>query len=224
MWRNLAFDVAVGATLAVAWYWLCLHLNRRRSARILRWLDEALSGHGHIAGIEWISASRFQIRLRLTDACFRQPSLMVRLNPREIPLYWITAFFKKPSETVTFEANLPTAPGFDLDVGNQRCGVRTRRFMPQKGSGEWSVEHLGPFLISSRREWQRDTVNALDSLMTTRSRDRLKAPILWVRYRRTSPHFSATAPLQALEPEPNSSQSLFSVLRELATGASASRF
>ena len=47
---------------------------------------------------------------------------------------------------------------------------------------------------------------------------------LSVAFRRTTPHFSATVPLASLAPEAQTESDLFDVLRELAAGASTSRF
>ena len=45
-----------------------------------------------------------------------------------------------------------------------------------------------------------------------------------VSFRRASPHFSATVPLESISPDSQCEAEIFEVLRELAACASASRF
>jgi hypothetical protein len=51
-----------------------------------------------------------------------------------------------------------------------------------------------------------------------------RCDFLSVNFRRNSPHFCATVPLQSLTPQAQSEAEIFDVLSELAGGASASRF
>jgi hypothetical protein len=45
-----------------------------------------------------------------------------------------------------------------------------------------------------------------------------------VRFGRSTPHFSATIPLTTLQPDSNVETGVFDALKDLAAGASASRF
>lgn len=215
---NLGLDLALGAILVATWYWGCLRMNRRRSTRILYWIDQALAGSGRISGIEWLSASRFLVRLRLQDSCFRCPAVIVRLAPRELPFHWLMNRLRKTEDTATFEANLPLAPTFNMDVHTQhwRTGARPDK-MPK--SGRWTTETIGPFVITNRRDWQRDVVCAMDTMTQSRGYQFVN-----VSFRKTSPHFSATLPLEVLRPRVDAQPPIFDVLKELATGSSSARF
>jgi hypothetical protein len=81
------------------------------------------------------------------------------------------------------------------------------------------MERLAPILITSRSDSHRDIANMMNALGTSRECDFLN-----VSFRRSSPHFSATVPLNTLAPEGQSGTAIFDALRELAAGASASRF
>ncbi|HWR34396.1 MAG TPA: hypothetical protein VN622_00830 [Clostridia bacterium] len=216
MWRSIAIDVSVGAVVVGLWYCMFLVLNRRRCARVLQWIESAFAGHGHVAGVEWLSGSRFSVKLRLVTGGFRHPSILVQLAPREMPIQWLLNRFNKRQETLTFEANLHSAPSFNLDVQNHRWCGRTRRKLP--ANRRLHMERLGPFVISSRNDWKRDVTNIVGAVSASR-----ECEFLNVSYRRTSPHFSATVPLKALQPEVQSGISIFETLRELAAGSSTSR-
>jgi hypothetical protein len=217
--RIIAIDLVAGAALIFLWYFWFLRYNRRKSVQVLRWIDGAFAAHGQVVGVNWLAAaSRFQVQMRLAPNLFRHPSLVVQLLPREMPLNWLLSVVRKQQETLTFEADLDCAPCFNLEVHNHRWCGRTRRKFPSNPQ-EWTLEHSGPFVLTTRNEWQREITNMMNALVASRECD-----CLTVCFRRTSPHFSVTVPLQSISPQSRAESDIFDVLRELATGASASRF
>ncbi len=216
-WRILSIEIAAGAALVAAWYLIFLRLNRRRGLRILRWIEQALDGKGLIAGAKWLSASRMRVQLRLFDPGFSRPSMLVQLLPRETPWQWIVSRLRRRRETLTFESDLPCAPNFDLQIQNQRwCGRSHRKLKPKMNL---SLYRVGPLVITSRPDWQRDIKTLMES--TVASRD---CNIMQVKFGRRTPHFSATIPLTTLEPDCNLETGVFDALKDLAAGASTSRF
>ena len=67
MWRLIGVDIAAGALLVAAWYWIFRRFNRKRGLRVLQWIERAFEGHGDIAAVEWLSASHMQVRLRVVS-------------------------------------------------------------------------------------------------------------------------------------------------------------
>ncbi len=214
----VVIDLVVGAVAIGLWYLWFARSNRLRSACILRWIEAVFSGHGHIVGIHWITASRFHVRLRLGSNLFQHAGLMVQLLPRELPLHWLVTSLRKKQETLTFEADLDCPPVFNLEVQNHRwCGRSHKKV--RVDAERALIEHCGPFVLTTRNDWQREITTMMTALVASRDCDFLN-----VCFRRTSPHFSATVPLQSLAPEVQAESDLFDVLRELAAGASTSRF
>ena len=219
MWCLIGIDIAAAALLIAAWYWIFRRFNRKRGVRILRWIERAFEGHGVIAGVEWLSASRLQVQMRLMESGFHQLSILVRLLPRETPLQWIVGRMKKRRETMTFQGDLPCPPNFNLEVHNHRwCGRTRRKLLPNK---DWSLSRVGPFVLTSRPDWQRDIKTMMDAIASSRD-----CNFMQVKFRRVSPHFTATVPLAAVidDPRGNDDTGIFAALKELAAGASASRF
>lgn len=209
--------IAAGAVSIAAWYLTVLRLNRRRGLRVLQWIEQALAGHGFISEAKWLSVSRMKVQLQLFDSGFREPSMLVHLLPRETPLQWIVSLLRRRRETLTFESDLPYAPNFNLEVQNHRwCGRTRRKLSPNKN---WTLSRVGPFVITSRPDWQRDIKNMVES--TVASRD---CNFMQVKFGRRTPHFSATIPLTALQPDSKVEAGIFDALKDLAAGASASRF
>jgi hypothetical protein len=217
MVESLSLDAAIGAALVLCWYvWFRQH-NRRRFLQILHRIKTAFAGHAQIVGVRWTGASRFAVRLRVLSALFQHASVRVELHARHLPLTWVWSPLRRRKETLTFEADLECPPAFNLEVHNHRWCSRTRK-LPRK----WrplAVERCGPFVITTRNDWQREISTLMTALVASRDCD-----FIAVHFRRTSPHFSAIVPLDSLSPESQCEAEIFDVLRELASCASASRF
>jgi hypothetical protein len=216
--RIIAVDVLAGAALVIIWYIGFQRYNRRKAVEVLRWVERAFKGHGQIGGVQWAAASRFHVQMRLAPALFRHASLVVQLLPREMPFGWLMSRLRKQQETLTFQADLDCAPSFNLEVHNHRWCGRTRRRFPSD-TQNWALEQAGPFVLTTRNDWQREITTMMGALVASRECD-----CLTVCFRRSSPHFSVTVPLETISPESQSQSEIFDVLRELAAGASASRF
>ena len=81
--------VLFSALLCAAWYWLSIRHNRRKAVLVLRWMESALAGQGHVIGIRWLAASRFRVPLRFTSGVFNRAWVLVELSPCEMPLKWL---------------------------------------------------------------------------------------------------------------------------------------
>jgi hypothetical protein len=214
----VALEILAGLILVTGWYVCFVRYNRRKASEVLLWIKTAFSGHAQIMGMHWTSPSRFLIRIRLVPNIFQQSNIIVQLRPREFLLNWLISLYRKQQEVATFEADLDVPPGFNLEVQNQRWCGRSRRWA--KIDPEHSnIENVGPFVITTRRDWQREIMSMINALVASRDSD-----FLSVSFRRTSPHFSATVPLSSLAPQNANGNNVFRVLRELADCASASRF
>jgi hypothetical protein len=123
--------------------------------------------------------------------------------------------FRKRPETLTFEADLDYAPSFSLEVHNHRWFGRTRRRLPSNKQN-WMTESIGPVVLTTRNDWQREITTMMNTLVASHDCD-----CLTVSIRRSSPHFSATVPLEAIQPGSQAQGELFDIFRELAQGASS---
>ncbi len=213
MLGTVLIEVAAGLALLAAWYLYFQRDNRKRSSEVVEWIRTAFAGHAHIRGIQWTTASRFHVRLELPPNLFPHAHVTVQFVARELPLNWLLSVLRRQSETLTFEADLDSPPGFNLEVHNRRWHGQTRRLDAERAV----YEHCGPFVLTTRSEWQRDITVMMNALVASRDSD-----FLSVTFRKTSPHLSATVPLSSLAE--CGGNGIFSVLRELADCASASRF
>jgi hypothetical protein len=218
MWRNLGLDFFIGTILVVAWYYIGLRLNRSRSMKVVYWIDEAVRGTARIAGLEWLSPSHFMVRLRFSAQHFTSAQIHVRLHPRELPLRWLMSRAKKTQETLTFEADLVSPPSFNMIVQGQRWVGRAGGRKKAPDLKNYEVERLGPFVVTTRADWDVNVVNTMDTLSCSAPCD-----FLQVTFNPDSPNFTAVLPLDAVRPGSESRMTIFDAMHELAIGESPSR-
>ena len=213
---ELLIYLAGGAALVLAWYFIFVRYNHARAIQVLRWIETSLRGHGHVTGIRWSTPSQFQVPIRLNTTVFRRVTVQVQITPREIPFRWLIEWLRKRPETLTFEADLDCAPGFNLMVRNHRWWGRTSRKLSPDPNG-WVFEQTVPLLLTTRHGSQGNTPAMLKALFRCREKEFLK-----LLFRRRSPHFSATLPLETVAAA-GEGENLFDLLLDVASGASTSR-
>ena len=207
--------LAGGAALVLAWYLFFVRYNRARAIEVLRRIETSLGGHGHVTGIRWVAPSRFQVPVRLNTGVFRRATMLVQITPREAPVRWLMDWLRKRPETLTFEADLDCAPGFNLLVRNHRWWGRTSRKLSPDPDG-WIFDQTTPLLLTTRHQREGQAKTMLNALLRCREKDFLK-----LLFRPSSPHFSATLPLQTVVA--CDGENLLELLLEVASGASTSR-
>src|SRR5438552_3977218 len=111
----LASYAALALLVVALWYVHIVRQNRQRSLEALGWLETALGGHGRVVGVHWMTPSRLHAQLRLPPSVFQHASVMVQVEPREVPFAWLLARARRQPEIVTFEADLELPPEFNLD-------------------------------------------------------------------------------------------------------------
>jgi hypothetical protein len=207
MWESLLLDASVAALLVVLWYLVWRAFNRRQGETIVGWIQQAVSDRVCVSVPRWQSASRFSVQLRFTSS-FRESFIAVGLTPREMPLNWLLARYKKRREWVMFQAELDRCPQTNLLIANHRWYGATN----PKGTPPESCYSLGSLVITTREDWNNET-SLLETLLATRSHQ-----FAHVELRKKAPHLRLTAPLESLRPGVEES-GLFELLQELATCA-----
>jgi hypothetical protein len=212
----LVIVVIAATALCVTWYSLSLRHRRKRAKEVLRWIQSSLMGRGHVVGISWISPSRFRVPLRLTCGVFQRAWVLVELNTQNTPVEWLFSKIKGGREVLKFQADLDCPPSFSLQMQNFRWFVRSSRKSSIERPG-WQFERLQTVMISTRPELQREIACTMTSLSKGESGDFLE-----VNFQRSSPHFSATLPLESLAPGSPARSYMLDAMRELAGSAAFS--
>ncbi len=211
---RILIDALIAGVLLGVWYlWFARH-NRRRGTWVLRWVESALAGKGQVFEAQWLGASHLRARLRFPARWFENARVTVRLLPRPLPLQWLISVAHKQKETLTFEADLDYAPGFDLDVSRHRWLTHSKTRPTTESLKKWAISRPGPIVLTTRAQWAQDLTPVVNALMTARGHN-----LLSVRFRPQSPHFTACVALETLSADEGPA-SFLTVMRELAAGAS----
>jgi hypothetical protein len=200
--------------LCVTWYAVSLRRKREKAREILRWIQASLAGRGHVVGISWTTASRFRVPLRLTCGVFRRAWVLVEMRTQETPAHWLIQKISNPQEVITFQADLDAPPMFSLQMQNFRWFARSSPKTAIENSG-WQFERLPSVMITTKPESQKEIAGTMTSLSRGDNGEFLE-----VSFQRSSPHFSATLPLESLAPGAPARTYLLDTMREMAGSAS----
>ena len=201
------------AALCVTWYTVSLRWKRQKAREILRWIQASLAGRGHVVGISWVTASRFRVPLRLTCGVFNRAWVLVEMRSTETPVQWLFNKISSRPEVLTFQADLDYPPTFSLQMKNFRWFARSSP-KAEIDLPDWQFERLPSVMISTKPQSQKEIANTMTSLSKGDNGEFLE-----VSFQRSSPHFSATLPLEALAPGAPARTYLLDTMREMAGSA-----
>ena len=207
---SISIFLAAIAVALYAWQFWSSHSSKGRAVQILYWIEQFLCGHGHVTGLKWISKSEFEVPLRLASNVFYRASVRVRIANGKLP--WQRSRSAE-TETMTFRADLDYTPAFNVELKNMRWFARSRKENDPSSPG-WKFESVAPVVLTTRLNWEKDVTAAFQSMMGMESKEDLQ-----VTFRRTSPHFSVTLPLEKITP--GSELPVFEMLNSIATVSSA---
>ncbi|MCU1285472.1 MAG: hypothetical protein JWO13_1822 [Acidobacteriales bacterium] len=214
IWVFISLYLLVGVGTAAIWYFWSVRSNRQRAVQILYWIENALGKQGHVTGIRWHSVSEFEVPVRMASKLFRKSSILVKISSYRIPINWLLARINEPeAETLTFQADLDLHPTFNLELQNRRWFARSQKNLNVEGPG-WQFEGCVPVVLTTRLDWQKELTTAIQSVLAVDQRENLQ-----VQFRQSSPHFTATVPLDAITPE--SQMAVFDLLGSIVSRASA---
>lgn len=212
VWATICLGLLL--VTAAVWYFWIAYSNRKKAMDALQWINLALKAEGHVTGIRRLSVSRFVVPLRMRSPIFRGASVLVEFVRRETLLRWLRDRRSAKLDSLTFQADLDCAPTFNFQVQNRRWFAGSRRHLPSDAS-RWHLQPTEPVVFATRK-WQREISVLVNALLSARQQE-----LLGLSFRRKSPHFCATVPLDSVAPGTNCDPSVFTLLREIAAEASA---
>ncbi len=164
----VAFDPGLTAVLAVAvlfivWYFVGSFLNRRIARRIANEMRDSLLSLGGTSRVQPFGSTAFRMTTEGAKAPFRDLSVVVTLQPREMPINWALARAQGRRDVAVFEASLRSTPrvGFELVDPRSRVGKRRAR-----AKSSWSPAELAGrnYLLSAKNEKEAETLlDGIDS-------------------------------------------------------------
>lgn len=214
MYPALASCVAVLLALClIASHWRSRN-RRQRATRIIRRLEEALAGRGHVISFHWLAETQFEAALRFASSSFKRSSVQVEFCDPPLllnPWQWRK---REESERLIFRSDLEAAPRFRLSVLNQRWTAQSGKIKCLDGA-QWNYEPVMPVIFTTACDWSPELAA---TVVTSRSNQQQFQD---VRFSKSSPHFSASMPLHIFSQGENHLD-FFTALRDLATEVSTS--
>jgi hypothetical protein len=114
-------SVAIGAILVVMlWFALGTQRNIRKGNDLLRWLQGGLPILGRRTTLRWLGSSVVQLGIVEPQAPFREATVAIVLEPRDVPVLWAFARSRGRRDFLIIRTNLTRAPGFSMDVRDPR--------------------------------------------------------------------------------------------------------
>jgi hypothetical protein len=114
-------SIAIGLVLFVMlWFALGTQRNIRKGDELLRWLQTGLPMLGRKTTLRWLGSSAVELGIGRAEPPFRDATVVVVLEPRDVGLLWAYARSRGRRDFVIVRANLRRAPRFSMDVGDPR--------------------------------------------------------------------------------------------------------
>jgi hypothetical protein len=203
------------AILVLVWFAGGTIWNVRRGRALMRWMQDGLPRLGEKTTVRWLGSTAVELVIRQAAAPFGAVTVVIFLEPRDIPWMWALARSRGRRDTLIVRGALRRAPTVDLDALD-RLSWSGRDALRSLGGNGWSVREpaaagaLAVYYKTPAALRQADALTALavESGLSVRR----------LAVRRTEPHFQ----LHVAPPGASTSASeFFEAVRALAERAPA---
>ncbi len=120
----LASCVAVILALCLfVHHWKARH-RRQMATQIIRRLEEALAGRGHVISFRWLAETQFEAALRFANSGFRRASILVEFSDSKLtllPWLWRSSQEYEPVMPVIFTTACDWSPELAATVVTSRA-------------------------------------------------------------------------------------------------------
>ncbi|MGE5347547.1 MAG: hypothetical protein ACM3JH_16470 [Acidithiobacillales bacterium] len=102
--------------LVLGWFAVGSAANVRRGNAVLKWLQGGLKQIGDKATVRWLGTTSVDLVLARAKAPFEQASLVVFLEPRDLPWLWAVSRYRGRRDTLILRARLERPPLEELEL------------------------------------------------------------------------------------------------------------
>ncbi len=154
--------VLIIAGVFIAWYFAGALWNRRLARQLANEIRDSLVAFGGTSQVRTFGTTAFRMTTEGANPPFREISVVVTLQPREMPINWGLARAQGRLDVAVLEASLRQTPriGFELVDPTSRIGKRRARV-----KSAWTITTVGgrEFLLSSKNDaGVQDLLKGLD--------------------------------------------------------------
>jgi len=188
--------------------------NVKRGNRALKWLQGGLKALGEKATVRWIGTTAVDLGLASAKAPFESATVVVFLEPRDIPFLWAYTRLRGRRDTLILRGRLGKAPVTDLELLD-RGSWSGRDALRRMKDERWSVrEPAGPGGLAAFYRFDEALPRADALLQEARAAG---TTVRRLSVRRAEPHLELHVDLPA---EPLDAAGFFRMVRSLGELAS----
>jgi hypothetical protein len=96
--------------LVLGWFAVGVVYNIRRGNAVLKWLQGGLPKLGERTTLRWLGSSAVVLEIAKPRAPFRRVELMLVLEPRDVPWFWLLARSRGRRDVLILRGQLVSAP------------------------------------------------------------------------------------------------------------------
>jgi hypothetical protein len=108
--------IAIAAVALVSWFAAGTIWNIRRGRLLMRWMQDGLPAIGQRTTVRWLGSTAVEMVIRDGKAPFASVTLVIFLEPRDIPWMWAIGRIRGRRDTLIIRGVLRRAPDIELEV------------------------------------------------------------------------------------------------------------
>jgi len=116
--------------------------NIRRGNAVLRWMQDGLPLIGEKTTLRWLGSSVVELNINKAKSPFRRFSLVLVLQPRDVPWLWLWSLMRNRRDMVIFRGALSSAPRLEYDVITPQSWTG-RPALAQAHYAQWGTIPMG---------------------------------------------------------------------------------
>jgi hypothetical protein len=114
----LIFIMAVVAISGAVWFAIGSTWNLKRGNDALKWLRVGLPALGEKTTLQWLGTSVVKLYIAKAKTPFKDLEILIVLEPRDVPLFWLWHHLRGRRDTLLFRGNLREPPAFEVELVN----------------------------------------------------------------------------------------------------------
>jgi hypothetical protein len=131
----------VAVAVVMGWFAGGVIWNIRHGNAVLRWMQAGLPRLGERTTLRWLGSSAVQLEIAKAKPPFRRVELVLVLEPRDVPWFWLLARLQGRRDLLILRAQLVTPPALEYDL--LAPGSWSERQTLGRGqAGQWTAEPL----------------------------------------------------------------------------------
>ncbi len=209
---QLAQSILIGLVIVVmGWFAFGIVRNLRRGNAVLKWMQIGLPRLGERTTLRWLGSSAVDLNLAKAKPPFRQVQLLIVLEPRDVPWFWLIAHARGRRDMLIVRGQLLSAPQYEFDLLAPNSWSESER-SGRADARQWAVEALASMNFRAPQTTRSLSRSMASPLLQAAQHVH---PSVWrLSTRREEPHLELHVPIP--DPKSMDAAQFFSALRALA--------